>query len=129
MKLGLILILLLSSCSSTRPKASSLKYYKSLENFDYIDHLASFSKIYVNSPGISLIKLSSRSKRYLKKIYKRIQDKNELLFKDLAKAKFYIVKSKSPFHFSLPKGSYFFSSALVKKFFKYRRAAYSSLNL
>ena len=112
-----IILLLLSSCSFYKTKESfSLGSYQAQDKKDYIDQMASFARVYVNSPGISLIKLSRSSKKYLNRIYKKIQDNNELLFKGRQKAKFYVVKSKYPFHFSLPKGNFFLSSTLVKKF-------------
>ena len=113
----ILILILLSSCSFYKTKESfSLNSYKHQDKSDYIDHLASFTKVYINSPGITLIQLSSNSKNYLKRIYKKIQDNNELLFTGRQNAKFFIVKSKYPFHFSLTTGHFFLSSALMKKF-------------
>ncbi|TDJ04637.1 MAG: hypothetical protein E2O68_07840 [Deltaproteobacteria bacterium] len=113
----ILFLILLCSCSFYSTKETfSLSSYSAKEKNDYIDQLASLAGVYVKSPEVYLIKLSKGSKRYLKKIYKRIRDSNELLFTSRPGAKFFIIKSRIPFHFSLPKGNFFFSSALVKKF-------------
>jgi len=113
----ILLLLLLSSCSFYSTKdAFTLKTYQAHDKEDYIDHLASFTKFYLNTDDVKLIKLSRRSRSYLNTLYKKIKNNNELLFANPSKAKFYIIKNGNPFHFSLPKGNFFFSSALLKNF-------------
>lgn len=85
---------------------------------DYSDHLASLGASYLSSEAVEQVRLSSRARSYLKDITDRIVRNNELLLNQALETEINIVKDKSIFFFSLPKGQLFFSQGLVDKYFK-----------
>jgi hypothetical protein len=112
------------SCSTMKQWANHLinnPYNKKIvkyENQDYMAQLAFLSGEYINSPGIQTIRISGRSRHYLTSIYHRIVEHSELILEYNLSPKFYIIKNKTPFYFSLPGSQFFLSSSLVKKFLK-----------
>lgn len=117
----LLILLSLASCSflhsnkSGRQEISSgLEQEKSQEISNHLQYLG---QQYLETIGKnSLINLSPMSQNYLNKMYQQIIENNELVFEKNDKAKFYIIKNKTPFHYSLPGGHYFLSSALIRKY-------------
>ena len=105
---------------NTDKNRPSLSDYRVYGDEDYIDQLVSLAEIYKNSPSIDVIKLSKKGSEFLHKTYEKILANNEflLLAKYLETPKFYIVKSKTPFYFSLPKSHFFFSTGLIKRYLK-----------
>ena len=85
---------------------------------DYVDHLASAGPDYLASEETKTIKLRQETIDFLESIYERIVSNNQLILKIYEKPKFYIIRHKSPFLFSLPKSQFFFSSALIERYFK-----------
>ena len=129
-------IIFVSGCSITKKLGWSdsqrrkieLKGYTPLDNKDYADHLKSHGKTYLQDKKDRIVKLEAKSVNYLRSILKNIRKKNELFFDKKDKAKFYIIKSNIPFHFSLPGREFFFSSALVTKYVKNEAMLYSLIS-
>ena len=115
----LLIITFLTSCSlfSKREKWIDKDLINPIKK-DYEEHLVKLGQNYIDSPGIKVVKLSRHSNRYLKSLYKRMVNDNELLFDETFNPKFYIIKSRTPFYFSLPKAHFYLSLGLVKKFIK-----------
>jgi hypothetical protein len=112
------------SCSSLQawqqdsfvlPKIRELKLYA---NKDYVDQLAFLGREYLNTPGVRTIKISPKSRRYLKSIFNRVCENSELILKLSQRPTFHIIKSRKPFYFSLPGSQFFLSSGLVLSFLK-----------
>jgi|TARA_Y100000748_G_scaffold301967_1_gene303200 hypothetical protein len=103
----------------------SLEDYQEFSNQDYIDHLKSFEDIYKKQN--TLVGLRQSSYRYLENLVRTISENNELFFEDKLKPRFYIVKSKIPFHFSLPGGRFFLSNGLLDKYIKNEAMLYCVL--
>lgn len=123
----LVLLILSSSCSSLGEwRQWKDNFTKDVKNDplviyrdkDYIDQLSFLGGEYLATPGIRAVKLSGSSLRYLKRIYSRIVRNSELILDKTSEPKFYFVKQKTPFYFSLPDSQFFFSSGLVKNFLK-----------
>lgn len=120
------LIFIFSSCSNFKierwkkdaPEEVKLTYYQEFSNLDYIDHIADFEKVYLTDKKKKLVGLSKKNSEYLKSIVKKITENNELFFNQIKPSKFYIVESKTPFHFSLPGRKFFFSTSLIQKYIK-----------
>jgi len=96
-------------------KRDSANIYK---NKDHVDHLVSLGGDYLNSPGIEIVKISLKSKSYLNGIYNRLVKNSELIFDRKDTPKFFIVKNRAPFYFSLPGSRIFISSGLLVKYLK-----------
>lgn len=112
----------LSSCAlkdGMRPRrvepAMGLELFTLKEN-DYRDLFASFSKILLENAEIKIQSLSPKSTQYLAALHRQIVRNNELLLDPEIKPRFYIIRDKSPYFFSLPGGQYFFSSDYVLRF-------------
>lgn len=123
----IILSIFISGCSSFQwPILSSdneqekiLSDYQAFESRDYIDHMKSFEKTYVNNISPEHIeKISGSSHQYLSSIIKKIEFNNELFFKSNESPQFYIIYEQTPFYFSLPGKVFFLSEGLVKKYIK-----------
>lgn len=93
-----------------------LDTYQKLERSDYISHMKNFENLYLNHEGIKTVKLTAKNKRYLSDIADTIIKKNELFFTQEGEANFHVIKSNTPFHFSLPGRKIFFSTSLVEKY-------------
>ena len=117
----LLILLLLNSCSYLGLKSGNVSRvnlgdYQSFSAEDYKDHLKSFEQVYVKAQKKKMIPQSSRSQRYLSSIVEKVVSNNELFFLDDTQPTFHIVKSKVPFHFSLPGRKIFLSSQLLNKY-------------
>ncbi len=122
----ILLLFLLSSCGYlsvgsffSSDNSKILKNYSSLVDDDYIDHLGSVGKDFLTTTGVRQIKLSNRSDKYLTSIYDRIVVNNELLLKKDFTPKFFLIKDRTPFLFSLPKAQFFISTGLIKKYIRH----------
>lgn len=89
-----------------------------LKNQDYVDHLASIGNAYINFPETKMVSLPKESTLFLEKIYDRIVYNNQQLLTRPERPSFYFIKHNSPFLFSLPKGQFYFSTALLSKYLK-----------
>lgn len=120
MKYFLILtfIFLLFGCSSKSKNIVDLSDISSMKKDDYIDHLAQVGDDYIKSDEIKIIKISEKSKKFLEKIYERIVFNNQQLLNQSYTPEFNFVKHNSPFLFSLPKGKFYFSTAIMTKYLK-----------
>lgn len=117
----LIQLILLNSCSTlgwseNTTTGINLDSYQRFEKSDYISHMKNFENLYLNHEGIKTVKLSTQSKRYLSGIADIIIKKNELFFTQEGETNFHVIKSNTPFHFSLPGRKIFFSSSLIEKY-------------
>jgi hypothetical protein len=94
----------------------NLSNYQYLTEKDYLDQLNYLGKIYLNSPEIQELKLSKDSEAYLKSMIDEILITNEIFLKKKMDPKIHIIISSSPFHFSIPNGSIYLSTGLLKKY-------------
>lgn len=94
---------------------------------DYAEHLAYLSKEISQNRGIKTLRLSRRNNEYLTSIFKRIVANNELLVPSEPAPRFYLIKEKIPFIFSLPKYQFYMSTGLIKKYFKNEALLVSAL--
>ena len=110
---GLLLLLFsLISCSSSRTKnVFGQSGFSKYHTKDYIDHLSALSQVY-----ISLFELSKKSHNFLESLRQKIISANRTLFQGNSPARFHILESSIPFHFSLPGEKFFLSTALLKDF-------------
>lgn len=121
-----VLTLLLVSCSGGQLKnffgtSSNVlppEKESNLQTQDFIDHLAYLSNELIANPDIKIRKISGSHERYLSEIYTRIVLNNELLLNSKIRPTFYIINHPTPLIFSLPKGQFFISNALIKKYIK-----------
>ena len=97
------------------------------QNRDYVDHLEFLSNGILKNKNIKFLPLSRSNREYLESIFTRIVANNELLVPSKPSPKFYLVKEKIPFIFSLPGYQFFFSTGLVKKYFKNESLLVSAL--
>ncbi len=119
MKLFLFLALIvLFSCASSKKKSLDTSEIGSLKTEDYVDHLAASGQIYLNFDEVKSIKLKGESHNYLTTIYDRLVSNNQVLLSHIDRPTFTMIKHKSPFLFSLPKGQFFFSTALLDRYLK-----------
>lgn len=131
----IIFVLFFSSCSSLNfPNFGGdvredihLDGYKEFDDSDYIDHLKSFEQIYIERNSSKIVTLNYSSKIYLDSLIENITMNNELFFKQGLKSSYYVIKSKTPFHFSLPGRKFFLSSSLIKKYIKNEAMLYCLL--
>lgn len=112
------IVLLITGCSTNKREPEwNFEVNKSAKD-DYGDHFESIGQSFLKTPGTKVISLTWSSKNYLKDIYNRIVKNNELLLANAPKPTFNIIKSDTPFYFSLPKGHFFFSSGLITKYLR-----------
>jgi hypothetical protein len=131
----LAILFILSGCSriplvnSNTGKDDSLNFrgFEYYEQEDYTQHFEEFEKFYLASESVANKKLNYRQKIYLEKLADNIIKNNELFFITASKAKFYVINSSTPFHFSLPGRKIFFSSGLIKKYLKSENTLYCLL--
>lgn len=110
--------LLAASCSSSDTSTVNYATLGSLESRDYIDHLASAGKDYLNFEEVKTVKLNQTSITFLEGVYDRLVSNNQALLDVPEKPTFTVIQHKSPFIFSLPKSQFFFSSALIERYLK-----------
>ncbi len=115
--LVILTLISISSCSIFKEKEQwiDIKEIQPIKE-DYEEHLISLGNNYINSPNVKTIKLSKSSRKYLESLYLRLTNDNEALFRKKFIPKFYIIKNRTPFYFSLPRGHFYFSLGLIKKF-------------
>ena len=111
----------MSACSIFRTQEDARSGYARDLSEDRRDelsnHLKSMGEDYLKIIGDkAVVKLTGASKQYLKEMHHRILTNNELVFPHNNDPNFYIISERTPFHFSLPGGNYFFSSALIRKY-------------
>lgn len=94
----------------------SLDGYSRIDKKDYVAHFKSLSELYLKNPEIEQVNLSGSSRNYLESIADTIIKKNELFFTMDGSPSFHVIRSKVPFHFSLPGRKVFFSSSLLEKY-------------
>lgn len=116
--INIFVLLILISCANNNKTINILSENKLEINKNYADQLAYFGNFFLNTDGIQKINLSKESISYLEKIYLRIISSNEHLFEKKNSPKFYIIKSNSPFIFSLPNSQFFISQSLLKHYLK-----------
>lgn len=114
----LILIIVLSACSSVDKKTIDYKELGLVQSQDYVDHLASAGGDYLNFEETKTVRLRPDTVQFLEGIYERLVSNNQLVLKLPEKPRFYIIQHKSPFLFSLPKSQFFFSTALIERYLK-----------
>ncbi len=105
--------------------AKELEYVKYAKQ-DYIEQLSHLGELYTKN--ITSLKLRKSQKRYLARLYKKIQKKNRRFVPDSVAPTFFIVKDENPFYFSLPNNYYFFSQGLIQKYFKNEMSLVSCLS-
>lgn len=122
MKIALITIFLFTSCQAFQfgkeKRHISLNKYTEYTKLDYIEHLKSFEKVYLDENRLKIKPVDKASEKYLKGIVENIISNNELFFNQIEESTFYIIKSETPFHFSLPGRKFFFSDSLLSKYIK-----------
>lgn len=91
---------------------------RTIQSDDFAQHLSSLGEIYVNSPGISVVRLNNRARRYLESVFHNIVENNELLLDFNGSPAFHIISSSTPFFFSLPNGKFYFSTGLIDKYLR-----------
>jgi len=118
------LLLLFQSCSllekipfqQNNKNKVNLSSYQYMNEDDYLDQLNYLGKIYLSSPEIQELKLSKDSETYLKSMIDEILITNEIFLKKKMNPRIHVIISSSPFHFSLPDGSIYLSTGLLKKY-------------
>ena len=117
----LIIIITLTSCSLFKSDFQYLETNDQVSDYktgDYEAHLKSLSSSYINTPGVKRINLTRGSIKYLKEVYYRMVNNNELLLKKGETPKFFVIKNKIPFVFSLPGSQFFLSTGLLTRYLK-----------
>ena len=130
-----ILFFIFSSCSSFKlfnfnssdDNEIKLSGYNEFSQLDYVEHLKSYEDIYRDNEQKNIVKLKPVYENYLSSLIKNISQNNELFYVQEVPSTFYIVKSKIPFHFSLPGRKFFFSSTLLDKYIKNETILYCVL--
>ncbi|MFN8369376.1 MAG: hypothetical protein U0T83_01990 [Bacteriovoracaceae bacterium] len=124
----LLVLFLFLSCSNIRiflfgdPNRVKIDTgsYKYIDKDDYIGNLRGLEGSFLKFAEKDIIKLSTSENKYLMGLSERVINNNELLLNfEAKKVRFHIIKSKIPYHFSLPGGVIFFSTSLIGKYIKY----------
>lgn len=112
-------LFLFASCSFYKYEDyPSFSNYEKFSKEDYLEHLQSLGRVYLESPGTKVLPITPNSLTYLNSIYEKILKNNEILLDRKIPLRFFVVESEIPFHFSLPRGQIFFSTELIKNFFE-----------
>ena len=122
----LVLLYLLSflfgSCSylDILKKAPNPVTKKLQTNVDenYSGHINFWGDQFLAKNRKSILRLSRGSYQYLKSLYKKIYDQNEILMKKGHKPRFYIINDLRPYFFALPDSRYIISKGIVIKYIK-----------
>lgn len=85
---------------------------------DYHAHLEYLGAVYLQSPGVSTLRMSDRSQQYLLSVYRNLVENNEILLSEYEEPRFFLIDSATPFYFSLPGSQFFFSSGLLDKYLR-----------
>lgn len=84
---------------------------------DYIDQINYQGNIFVEERGRKALKLSYRSRNYIKKLVNKIKSSNEKhLEKTEIDYQISIIRDKTPFYFVLPNGRMVLSSGIIKRY-------------
>ena len=121
-------LFLLSSCAAAR-KIAQIKEERrlrksmaSLKEHEIEAHLIHLGEDFIKSKNTRFIRPSQKGRRYLKGVVKQILRSNPSLYPkeevEGVEIKFYFIKNDTPFYFSLPGGSYFYSTGIIKKYLK-----------
>lgn len=109
----------ISACSiNSKKKGLDYSAVGVVQTRDYADHLASMSVDYLAFEETKLISLRPETVDFLESTYERLVSNNQLVLTIIEKPTFYIVRSASPFLFSLPRSQFFFSTALIERYLK-----------
>lgn len=118
----LFTILITTNCSIFDKKNSNSQLkatgYSLYSQNDFIDHLNALESAYLKNSDIQQIALSKQSHAFLKNLEKQIKNNNELIFLSRFDLSVKIIKSPTPFYFSLPSGTLFISSGVIQKYIK-----------
>lgn len=115
----IVVLFFLISCSLYKHEDyPSFSNYEKYNKQDYLEHLQSLGRVYLESPETKVLPLSPNSLAYINSIYEKILKNNEILLDRKIPLKFFVIESEIPFHFSLPRGQIFFSTELIKNFFE-----------
>jgi hypothetical protein len=85
---------------------------------DYKDQFRSLGDAYENGDNVKLIRLSKRTKKYLKEVHNRLIKNNELLIKTEEEINLKVIKDDAPIIFSLPGQQIYITSGLIKNYIK-----------
>jgi hypothetical protein len=108
----------ITGCSHTPNKEIDYSVLGNPQHKDFVDHLSATGEMFLKSDNVEEVKLNKNSLDFLTSIYDRIVLNNEALFSSTTRPKFYFIKSRTPFLFSLPNSQFFFSSGLMEKYLK-----------
>ncbi len=128
--LQLLLIFTFVSCSIYKNNRETIKDdvdFSKRPEHNSKDYGAQFRYLktpYLNTSGVKALDLRFRSQIYLEQIATQIEKQNELFFTSKDKARFTIINSQTPFHFSLPGKNIFISSGLISKYIKSEKLLY-----
>lgn len=93
-----------------------LNGYTKITNQDFIDHFAYLENLFLNSSRVKVLKNDSKNKTYISNLAQNIIKKNRIFFITEKEVSIHIIKSETPFHFSLPARKIFLSTGLFKKY-------------
>ncbi len=94
---------------------------------DYVDQLLHLQKVFLNQFRDTIVPVPKILRRYLSGIFEKIVKNNETIFAQDVKPSFYIIKSITPFFFSLPNGNFFLSTGLINKYIKHENFLFACL--
>ena len=122
-----LLALFLSSCSFFGGGEGEDGFVYGAKEDDYVDHLGSLLTDYIRSPYVSIVVLDRKSRSYLEDLYWKVVANKSLALDKTIQPRFYIVKDKRVFFFSLPGGGFFFSTGTFDRYFKNEDVLVSAL--
>ncbi len=102
---------------------------KGIGKNDFLIHFIYLGKDFVNSNKNNSIPLSQKTQSYLKALVGRLVENNRQLYTSNMKLKFHIIENNKPFYFSLPGGSYFYSTGIFKKYIKHEEILMAILSI
>jgi len=106
-----------SGCSFLK-NTESQKKREAITDQDYLKHFSFLGDSYLQSSDVHVVNISQQSQEYIYKIFQRLVQNNELILTDVKEIKFYIISNPTPFIFSLPGNTFFYSSGLFLKHMK-----------
>ena len=123
----LFILLLISACSQVsipylgkaKPQIEMPADWQGLTDEDYLAHLASFERMYLGTEGVEVMPLRSQEQEYVNNLIYDISHNNELFFQSKSPPRIHVIRSDTPFHFSLPGSSIFLSTGLINKYIKH----------
>lgn len=121
-----LLISILSGCSFFNKKNEFHELYnkhklrENYKNEDFKDFLTSLDEVIKKNKEVKLIKIKFSSTEYLKNLFEKVYEANELLFEKNKniEPEVNIIKDKTPYLFSLPGNKIYLSSGLVINYLK-----------